>query len=116
MAPTPLLEEQYAELLLRFRRHELPITAAIAELHRLAGRALVVDDVELRSLLARVDHAHMTGSLNTHPSGSWTGAPTGRAIAVTFGIGKRKLRVVRDAYYTLHLGLCPYDADESLAV
>jgi hypothetical protein len=38
--------------------------------------------------------------------------PTGQAIASSVRIGKRKVRIVRDAYYTLYLGLSPFDADD----
>ncbi|MBE1580448.1 hypothetical protein ACFORH_43210 [Amycolatopsis roodepoortensis] len=110
--PTTLLQEQYAEVLLRFRRRALPLTAAIGELARLARRPQILDDHELQSLLSRIDHAHRSGTLRAHVEGPWAGAPTGRAIAERFGVGKVKLRDVRDAYYTLHLGLPPFDADE----
>ncbi|MEC3979042.1 hypothetical protein [Amycolatopsis sp. H20-H5] len=40
--------------------------------------------------------------------------PAGQAIAERFGVGKVKLRNVRDAYYTLPLGLPPFNADEPL--
>ncbi|MFE5565920.1 hypothetical protein ACFQ68_13120 [Amycolatopsis japonica] len=111
---TALLQEQYAEVLLRFRRRSLPLTAAIGELTRLARRPHVLDDDELQSLLSRIDHAHRDGILRTHTAGPWAGAPTGRAIAEQFGVGKVKLRDVRDAFYTLHLGLPPFDADEPI--
>ncbi|MEC3978055.1 hypothetical protein QMK34_22525 [Amycolatopsis sp. H20-H5] len=114
MSSTTLLQEQYAEVLLRFRRRALPLTAAIEELTRLARRSSVLDDSELQSLLSRIDHAHSGGTLKTHTAGPWTGAPTGRAIAERFGVGKVKLRDVRDAYYTLHLGLPPFNADETV--
>lgn len=113
---TTLLQEQYAEVLLRFRRRALPLTAAIEELTRLARRPRVLDDSELQSLLSRIDHAHRGGTLKTHVAGLWAGAPTGRAIAERFGVGKVKLRDVRDAYYTLHLGLPPFNADETVPV
>jgi hypothetical protein len=109
---TPLLQEQYADVLLRFRRRDLPLTATITELTRLAGRPQVLDDTELQSLLSRIDHAHRGGTLRTHDTGLWTGAPTGRAIAERIAVGMVKLHHVRDAYYTLHLGLPPFDADE----
>uniref|UniRef100_UPI003F49AB89 hypothetical protein n=1 Tax=Amycolatopsis sp. CA-293810 TaxID=3239926 RepID=UPI003F49AB89 len=109
---TTLLQEQYAEVLLRFRRRALPLIAAIGELTRLARRPHVLDDDELQSLLSRIDHAHRDGTLRIHTEGPWAGAPTGRAIAERYGVGKVKLRDVRDAYYTLYLGLPPFDADE----
>lgn len=112
MPSTPLLQEQYAEMLLRFRRHALPLTAAIDELTRLSRRPQVLGDTELQSLLSSIDHAHRDGILKIHRVGQWTGAPTGRAIAERFGVGKAKLRDVRDAYYTLYLGLPPFDANE----
>ncbi len=112
--PTPdsVLEEQCAELLLRFRRRRIALSAAIIELTALARRPAMLTDDELASHLARIDHAHRGGAVKTHLTGPWAGAPTGRAIAGHLGVGKTKLRAVRDAYYTLYLGLRPYDADE----
>ena len=112
--PTPdsVLEEQCAELLLRFRRRRIALSAAITELTALARRPAMLTDDELASHLDRIDHAHRVGALKTHPTGPWAGAPTGRAIAGHLGVGKTKLRAVRDTYYTLYLGLRPYDADE----
>lgn len=107
-----LLEEQFAELLLRFRHRNLPLTTAISELTRLAMRPTVISDTELQSLLSRITEAHHAGTLKTHATGLWANAPTGCAIAEQFGVGKTKLRSVRDAYYTLCLGIRPFDADE----
>lgn len=112
---TPLLQEQFAELLLRFRRRDLSLTAAIEELTRLARRPLLVEDIELQALLSRIDRAHRADVLRTHQAGRWAGAPTGAAIAAHFAIGKRRLRDVRDAYYTLYLGLPPFDVTEPVA-
>ncbi|RJQ74204.1 hypothetical protein D5S17_23325 [Pseudonocardiaceae bacterium YIM PH 21723] len=109
---TPLLDEQYSELLLRFRRHAVALPTAVAELHRLAHRPELVDDRELHDLLTRVAKAHRAGSLKTRLAGSWSGAPTGQAIAELLAVGQRKVRVVRDAYYCLYLGLAPFDANE----
>ncbi|MET9265287.1 hypothetical protein [Amycolatopsis sp. NPDC004079] len=110
-----LREAQLADVLVRFAYRGLPLSAALAEITALVGRPGRVSDDELDVLLARIDSEHRAGRLRTHPAGLWAGAPTGIAIARGFGIGKAKLRAVRDAYYTLYLGLPPFDADEPLA-
>ncbi len=107
-----VLQDQYAEVLLRFRRRSATLSESIEELVRLGRRELVMNDAKLQSLLSQIDHAHREGTLKTHGAGRWCGAPTGRAIAERFGVGKVQLRFVRDAYYTLHLGLAPFDADD----
>uniref|UniRef100_UPI003F498E31 hypothetical protein n=1 Tax=Actinokineospora sp. CA-119265 TaxID=3239890 RepID=UPI003F498E31 len=110
--PTGVLEEQYAQLLLRVRRGTVSLADALAELGALAHRPAIIGDVELAGALTRIDHEHRAGLLRTHPTGWWAGAPTGRAIAELVAVGKVKLPAVRDAYYTLYLGLRPFDADD----
>lgn len=100
------------EVLLRFRHRGLPMSAAVRELRALARRPALVSDSELCALLASVAAAHRAGRLRTHEHGAWVGAPTGVAIAEHCGISKGKVRVVRDAYYTLCLGVPPLNADE----
>ncbi|KOV77638.1 hypothetical protein [Nocardia sp. NRRL S-836] len=109
-----LREAQLASVLVRFAYRGLSLSAALAELAELTSRPDRVADAELGLLLARIDSEHRAGRLKTHPTGPWAGAPTGVAIAQQLGIGKAKLRAVRDAYYVLYRGLPPFDADEPL--
>lgn len=109
-----LREAQLADVLVRFAYRGLPLSAALTELAELTRRPDRVADTELELLLARIDNEHRAGRLKTHQSGRWAGAPTGVAIAQQCGVGKAKLRAVRDAYYILHLGMPPFDADEPL--
>uniref|UniRef100_UPI003F4966DC hypothetical protein n=1 Tax=Amycolatopsis sp. CA-096443 TaxID=3239919 RepID=UPI003F4966DC len=109
-----LREAQLADVLVRFAYRGLPLSAALTELAALTSRPDRVADAELELLLARIDSEHRAGRLRTHQSGRWAGAPTGAAIAQQCGVGKAKLRAVRDAYYILYLGLPPFDADEPL--
>ncbi|MCK2245283.1 MULTISPECIES: hypothetical protein [unclassified Crossiella] len=107
-----LLEEQFTELLLRFRHRGTSLSAALEELRLLTRRPALIAEGELRGLLARIDQAHRAGQLRVHTGGAWTGAPTGLAIAALCAVSKGKVRAVRDAYYTLCLGLAPLNADE----
>lgn len=109
-----LLREQYAGLLLRFRSGRLPIDQAINELVALHQRPVAISDAELRAALAKIAEAHDAGTLRRHSGGSWDGAPTQKAVADLLGIGKSRGRVsyVRDAYYTLYLGLPPFNPDQ----
>lgn len=116
-AELPALREALlADVLVRFAYRGLALSAAVAELSVLARLPGRVGDAELELLLARIDSEHRAGRLNTHPAGRWAGAPTGVAIARRFGVGKTKLRAVRDAYYVVYLGLPPFDANEPLDV
>jgi len=109
-----LREAHLADVLVRFAYRGLPLSAALAELAELISRPGRIGDAELDLLLARIDSEHRAERLKIHPSGPWAGAPTGVAIARRFGVGKVKLRAVRIAYYTLYLGLPPFDADKPL--
>lgn len=108
-----LLREQYADLLLRFRSGRLPIDRAINELVALQQRPDAITDAELRAAVLKIAEAHEAGTMRTHSGGAWDGAPTQKAIADLLGIGKSRGRLshVRDAYYTLHLGLPPFNPD-----
>lgn len=65
-----------------------------------------------------IDEAHRAGRLNTHQSRRWAGAPTQRAIAHLVQVGKNRgrLRYLRDAYYTLRLGLPPFQAGDDTVI
>lgn len=108
-----VLEEQFAELLLRFKRRRLSMTEAIDEATAIAHRREAIGDQELHTMLATIAEAHQANTLSTYRRGPWEGAPTGTAIARLLRVGKskRRLHYVRDAYYTLYLGKPPYNHD-----
>ncbi|MGV9365341.1 hypothetical protein [Amycolatopsis sp. NPDC003731] len=112
--PDNLLREQYADLLLRFRGGRLTIDQAINEQVALHRRPEAISDSELQAALTKIAEAHQAETLNTHIGGTWAGAPTQKAIANLLGIGKSRGRLsyVRDAYYTLHMGLPPFNPDQ----
>ncbi|GGN29283.1 hypothetical protein GCM10011609_86190 [Lentzea pudingi] len=108
-----LLQEQAADLLLRYARGKILMADAVTEIVTLTKRREVLDDIELQEMLDKIKAAHDASRLKTHPHGPWAGLRLQAAIAGLVKVGKHfgRLRFVRDTYYTHCLGLPPYKVD-----